>query len=55
MYHMSHADDWFFLLVINFSVLEPARISCHTVAIKNLLKNYNYNKNETDKTNELFL
>ena len=31
--------DWFFLLVINFSELEPARISCHTVAIKNLLQN----------------
>ena len=47
--------DWFFLLVINFSELEPARISCHTVAIKNLLKNYNNNKNERDKTNERFL
>ena len=47
--------DWFFLLVINFFELEPARISCHTVAIKNLLKNYNNNKNERDKTNERFL
>ena len=33
---------------------EPERISCHTVTIKNLLKNYNNNKNETNKTNELF-
>ena len=41
---ISIRTDWSFLLVINFSEVEPARISCHTVAIKNLLKNYNNNK-----------
>ena len=54
-FFFSIRTDWSFLLVINFSKLEPARISCHTVAIKNLLKNYNNNKNKTDKTNERFL